>query len=77
MLVELSEGSGELVEIITQGMQIEILIDLQDNVRELQQTFGQFQLLRVLQFDWCSFGCGKQVIGGHTSFSSYRPAEEM
>lgn len=61
-VVELSEGGGELVQVVAQHVQQQVVHDLLQNLREAEDALPQLPLLLVVQQDFC--GLGRLLQGG-------------
>lgn len=53
VVVELGEGGGQLVQVVAQGVEQQVIQDLQQDLREAEDALPQLPLLLVVQQDLC------------------------
>ena len=58
LVIELGEGGSQLVQVVTEGVQQEVVMDTEDDLCKLEQVFGEGPLLGVTQVQGGGPACG-------------------
>ena len=72
-VVELGEGSSQLVEVVAEGVEEEVGDTAQDHLREFEDELGQLPLLGVLQLHGVAARFRTDLLGRHVCCARYRP----